>query len=72
MSWQPRTYGAGPNVPPKPPAAEETSKVDLLWGLKAPMGDGVNLSATVYKPHDQKTPIPAIFTLTPYISDSYL
>jgi len=63
--------GAGSTVQPKAPSADETSKVDLLWGLKVPMRDGVRLSATVYKPHEQKTPVPAIFTLTPYISDSY-
>ncbi|MCG8434579.1 MAG: CocE/NonD family hydrolase [Gammaproteobacteria bacterium] len=45
--------------------------VDLLWGEKIPMRDGIKLNATVYKPKDQKEPLPVIFTLTPYISDSY-
>jgi len=36
------------------------------------MRDGVKLDATVYKPRDQKDPLPVIFTLTPYVSDSYL
>jgi len=49
--------------PPKP--------VDLTWGLKIPMRDGVKLNATVYRPHDQKDPLPVIFELTPYISDNY-
>ena len=80
MFWQPRVSdgylgspapGEGVDAPPKTPA-EEASKADLLWGLKAPMRDGVNLSVTVYKPRDQRGPVPAIFTLTPYISDSYL
>lgn len=60
----------------QPSQAQENTaqekQIDLLWGVKVPMRDGVNLSATVYKPHDQKTPLPVIFTLTPYISDSYL
>lgn len=47
-------------------------QVDLLWGVKIPMRDGIKLDATVYKPHDQKQPLPVIFTLTPYIGDSYL
>ncbi len=49
----------------------ENAGVDLLWGVKIPMRDGVPLSATVYKPHNQKEPLPVIFTLTPYIADSY-
>jgi putative CocE/NonD family hydrolase len=49
----------------------ETEKnVDFMWGLRIPMRDGIKLNATVYKP--KKTdPTPAIFTLTPYIGDSY-
>jgi putative CocE/NonD family hydrolase len=45
---------------------------DMQWGVKIPMRDGVALNATIYRPHDQKTPLPAVFTLTPYIGDSYL
>jgi uncharacterized protein len=48
-----------------------TSEVDLQWGVKIPMRDGVSLNATVYKPHGQKNALPVIFTLTPYIGDSY-
>jgi putative CocE/NonD family hydrolase len=47
------------------------SDVDLLWGVRIPMRDGVNLNATVWKPADSMDPLPVIFTLTPYISDSY-
>ncbi len=45
--------------------------VDLFWGLKIPMRDGVRLNATVYRPAGQTGPLPVIFTLTPYIADSY-
>src|SRR5271166_1850431 len=45
--------------------------VDLMWAVKVPMRDGVRLNATVYRPHEQKDPLPVIFELTPYISDSY-
>jgi putative CocE/NonD family hydrolase len=51
---------------PNTPAA-----VDLMWGVKIPMRDGVRLNATVYRPHGQKDPLPMIFELTPYISDTY-
>jgi len=47
------------------------SDVGLIWGLKIPMRDGVHLNATVYRPHGQQDPVPVIFELTPYISDSY-
>jgi putative CocE/NonD family hydrolase len=46
-------------------------KVDLMWGVKIPMRDGVKLNATIYKPGSMSSPLPIIFTLTPYIGDSY-
>jgi len=45
--------------------------IDILSGVKIKLRDGVQLNATIYKPHEQKEPLPIIFTLTPYISDSY-
>ncbi len=55
------------------PVAESIPEreVDLLWAVKVPLRDGVHLNATVYKPAAMKAPLPAIFTLTPYIADSY-
>ncbi|HEV3205280.1 MAG TPA: CocE/NonD family hydrolase, partial [Gemmataceae bacterium] len=56
------------------PAAEKPSaekEIDLQWGLKIPMRDGVKLNATVYKPRELSTGLPVIFTLTPYIADTY-
>jgi hypothetical protein len=52
------------------PAQETPQNIDFIWGVKIPMRDGVRLNATVYKPKDP-APTPAIFTLTPYIADSY-
>jgi putative CocE/NonD family hydrolase len=46
-------------------------KIDMLWGVKIPMRDGVKLNATVFMPHDMPEPLPLVFTLTPYISDTY-
>lgn len=56
--------------------AQEAAKagsdgVEMEWGVKIPMRDGVKLNATVYRPHGQKDGLPVIFTLTPYIGDSY-
>jgi putative CocE/NonD family hydrolase len=55
------------------PVAEPMAQkeVDLLWAVKVPLRDGVRLNATVYRPAVMKGPLPAIFTLTPYIADSY-
>src|SRR6266571_7651221 len=59
-------------LPKESPAA--TADYDLQWGVKIPMRDKVELNATLYLP---KTPdgssskMPVIFTLTPYISDTY-
>jgi putative CocE/NonD family hydrolase len=48
-----------------------TPPVDLVWAVKIPLRDGVKLNATVYLPGGPRQPVPVIFTLTPYISDSY-
>lgn len=52
-------------------ADDAPTNVELVWGVKVPMRDGVSLNATVYKPRSKADPQPVIFTLTPYIGDSY-
>jgi putative CocE/NonD family hydrolase len=57
-------------------SAADTAKppgdpVQFQWGVKIPMRDGVRLNATLYRPLEQKEPVPCVFTLTPYISQSY-
>jgi uncharacterized protein len=55
--------------PSQPPAA-----YDLRWGVKIPMRDKVELNATLYLPKTPDGSSPktsVIFTLTPYISDTY-
>jgi len=51
--------------------AADAQRVDFRWGVRIPMRDGVHLNATVYTPRNQPAPAPCIFTLTPYISQSY-
>ena len=51
-------------------AQSDETQVDISWGQKIAMRDGVKLNATVYKPRSI-TALPVIFTLTPYISDTY-
>ena len=49
----------------------EKNMIDISTGIKIKVRDGVYLNATVYKPHIQERPLPVIFSLTPYISDTY-
>ncbi len=53
------------------PAERADPSVDLAWGVKVAMRDGVELNATVYRPHGVSDPLPVLFELTPYIGDSY-
>jgi len=52
-------------------AVPDAANVDFRWDQKIPLRDGVRLSATVYTPRNQKAPAPCLFTLTPYIGQSY-
>jgi len=54
----------------EPTSVKGEKNVDFMWGVKIPMRDGVRLNATVYKPKSSE-PTAAVFTLTPYIADSY-
>ena len=55
-------------------ASQESVKtikqIDFSWGIRIPMRDGIELNGTLYKPKADE-PTPVIFTLTPYIADSY-
>src|SRR5438046_7587777 len=58
----------------KPSPSAPPADYDLRWAVKIPMRDKVELNATLYLPklaNATAGPAPAIFTLTPYISDSY-
>ena len=59
---------------PTPSPSQPPAGYDLRWGVKIPMRDNVELNATLYLPKtlDGSQPkTPGIFTLTPYISDTY-
>ncbi len=47
------------------------SEVEMEWGVRIPMRDGVRLNATVFRPKGPAAPLPVIFTLTPYVADGY-
>jgi hypothetical protein len=55
----------------QPPPPPDAGRVKFQWGVKIPLRDGVKLNATVYTPREQQGPAPCVFTLTPYISQSY-
>jgi len=68
-----QTPPSAPSPSPKesPPAS---GNYDLRWGVRIPMRDKVELNATLYLPRTKGgtiTRTPIIFTLTPYISDTY-
>ncbi|MDQ3684306.1 MAG: CocE/NonD family hydrolase, partial [Acidobacteriota bacterium] len=60
-----------PLTPPPAAASQASAEVELLWGARIPVRDGVKLNATVYKPANMNAPLPVVFTLTPYIADTY-
>lgn len=50
---------------------DQRNPVDFQWGVSIPLRDGVRLNATLYRPAHQPAPLPCVFTLTPYISQTY-
>jgi len=46
------------------------SEVQIQWGVKIPVRDGIHLGATLYLPKGRSVPAPSIVSLTPYIADS--
>ncbi len=50
---------------------DKADPVDFQWAVKIPLRDGVKLNATLYRPQAQKDALPCVFTLTPYIGQSY-
>jgi putative CocE/NonD family hydrolase len=52
-------------------APVERADVYMRWGVKIPLRDGIRLNAALYLPKIQEHPAPAIFTLTPYIGQTY-
>lgn len=61
----------GVSLAAEAPPAIDVAKVNFQWSVKIPLRDGVRLNATVYTPKNQQAPAPCVFTLTPYISQSY-
>jgi putative CocE/NonD family hydrolase len=57
-----------PSAKPSPPASAD---YELRWSVKIPMRDKVELNATLYLPKNSPARTPVIFTLTPYIADTY-
>lgn len=45
--------------------------VRMNWGVKIPLRDGTQLSATVYLPDGSQSRAPAVFILTPYVAQSF-
>jgi putative CocE/NonD family hydrolase len=71
------SFALGETPAPKAsPSPSEPSAADyeMRWGVKIPLRDKVELNATLYLPKNSDGSLarnPVIFTLTPYIADSY-
>jgi uncharacterized protein len=52
-------------------STQTLNNFELRWGIKIPLRDGICLNAAIYLPRDRLVPTPSIFTLTPYVGDSY-
>lgn len=50
------------------PSEPAVATPEVQWDLKIPMRDGIKLGVVVYRPKDQKEPLPVILTITPYTS----
>lgn len=63
--------GSGSGAPSL--AAQNTSAegLEIMFGARIPMRDGVLLNATIYFPAGPRTPRPVIFAMTPYMTDGY-
>src|SRR5262245_44286389 len=48
----------------------ESLNVELRFGLRVSLRDGIHLSATVYLPRQLQRPTPCLLALTPYVADS--
>jgi len=53
------------------PGVDDDAGVELTWGVRIPLRDGVRLSATLYRPRRAAGPVPALFRLNPYTPDGY-
>jgi hypothetical protein len=51
--------------------ADDDAGVELTWGVKIPMRDGVVLNATLYRPRGTNEKLPALFRMNPYTPDGY-
>jgi putative CocE/NonD family hydrolase len=60
-----------PAVLPGAAPAQSAAGVDIGFGVKVPMRDGVRLNATVYSPRGPAERRPVIMAMTPYIADGY-
>jgi uncharacterized protein len=46
-------------------------RVKIRWGVRIPLRDGLHLSATLYLPREHLKASPTLFTLTPYVAQTY-
>jgi uncharacterized protein len=62
---------AGSTLAADEAGTSDAAKIDMHWGVKIPLRDGVQLDATLYTSKGQSAPAACIITLTPYIAQTY-
>ena len=56
---------------PSQVSAQSAAGVDVRFGVKVPLRDGIRLNATIYSPRGPAEKRPVIMAMTPYIADGY-
>ena len=49
----------------------KSKEVEIKWGIKIPLRDGVKVNATIYQERGLTDKLPVILCLTPYNADTY-
>lgn len=50
---------------------QDQANVQVRWGIRIPLRDGIQLSGALYLPKGPVQPSPVILTLTPYVGQTY-
>jgi uncharacterized protein len=64
-------FAVAAQAPAPSPSPTPVPDVAVTWGVRIPLRDGVHLNATLYRADGDETKQPCVFTLTPYIAQSY-
>lgn len=67
VSLTPKGLSAQRIWPPPP----EPVEVQLQWGVRVPLRDGLTAGVSIYRPAQQQGPLPVLLLMTPYLADGF-